>query len=165
MLLLTVLVMASCAVNSGKRTVASSNPQLFDQKLADSLGADQYGMKNYFLVILKTGAKDKEITEKTRRAELFKGHFSNMNDMEKSGKLKLAGPFSTANHLGYRGIFLLDVKSEEEAQAMLQNDPTVKAGIFEADILPWYGSAAIPMHLDYHKKNCEGKSLKILDFF
>lgn len=25
----------------------------FDQKLADSLGADQYGMKTYFLVILK----------------------------------------------------------------------------------------------------------------
>ena len=124
----------------------------FDQKLADSLGADKYGMKSYFLVILKTGPKDKEITDKNQRAELFKGHFSNMQVMKQSGKLKLAGPFSTTNHLGYRGIFLLDVKTEDEAKALLINDPTIKAGIFDVEILPWYGSAAIPMHLDYHKK-------------
>lgn len=75
-----------------------------------------------------------------------------MQTMEKSGKLKLAGPFSTNNHLGYRGIFLLDVKTEDEAKALLVNDPTVKAEIFDVEILPWYGSAAIPVHLDYHKK-------------
>lgn len=38
----------------------------FDQKLADSLGADQYGMKNYFLVILKTGENDSKITDKAK---------------------------------------------------------------------------------------------------
>ena len=104
------------------------------------------------LVILKTGPKDKEITEKEKRNELFKGHFSNMEAMEKAGKLKLAGPFATKNTLQYRGIFLLDVKTEDEAKSLLENDPTVKNGIFEYEILPWYGSAAIPMHLKYHKK-------------
>ena len=137
---------------SGKSSAETTTQNGFSQKLADSLGADKYGMKSYFLVILKTGAKDKEITDKEQRAELFKGHFSNMQEMEKSGKLKMAGPFSTANHLGYRGIFLLDVKTEDEAKAFLQNDPTIKTGIFDVEILPWYGSAAIPMHLDYHKK-------------
>ena len=124
----------------------------FDQKLADSLGADERGMKSYMLIILKTGPKDKEITDKAQRAELFKGHFSNMSDMEKAGKLKIAGPFSTKNELGYRGIFLLDTKTEEEARELIQKDPTIKAGIFDVEILPWYGSAAIPMHLKYHKK-------------
>ncbi|TXF76250.1 YciI family protein [Chryseobacterium sp.] len=124
----------------------------YNQKLADSLNADERGMKNYMLIILKTGPKDAEITNKTQRAELFKGHFSNMTEMEKSGKLKLAGPFATKNTLGYRGIFLLDVKTEAEARALLQNDPTVKIGIFQVEILPWYGSAAIPMHLKYHKQ-------------
>ena len=129
-----------------------SKTEIFDQKLADSLGADKLGMKNYMLVILKTGLNDSKITDKEARAELFKGHFSNMNAMEKAGKLKLAGPFATKNSLGYRGIFLLDVKTEEEAKTLLQGDPTIKQGVFEVEILPWYGSAAIPMHLEYHKK-------------
>ncbi len=130
----------------------SSQNKEFNQKLADSLGADQYGMKNYMLIFLKTGPKDKKISDKEKRAELFKGHFANMQEMEKSGKLKLAGPFASKNSLEYRGIFLLDVKTEEEAKALLQNDPTIKAEIFSVEILPWYGSAAIPMHLKYHKK-------------
>ena len=124
----------------------------YDKKLADSLGADERGMKSYMLVILKTGPKDKEITDKAQRAELFKGHFSNMTEMEKAGKLKMAGPFATKNTLGYRGIFLLDTKTEEEARALIQKDPTIKAGIFYVEILPWYGSAAIPMYLKYHNK-------------
>ena len=131
---------------------ANAQNSAFDQKLADSLGADQRGMKTYLLVILKTGPKDKEISDKKQRDELFKGHFSNMSEMAKAGKLKLAGPFATKNELGYRGIFLLDVKDEEEAKALLQNDPTIKTGVFEVEFLPWFGSAAIPMHLKYHEK-------------
>jgi len=122
----------------------------FNQKLADSLGADERGMKNYMLVILRTGPKDDVISDKKEREKLFEGHFSNMMAMEKSGKLKLAGPFATKNTLNYRGIFLLDVPTETEAAALLQNDPTIKNGIFTVEILPWYGSAAIPMHLKYH---------------
>lgn len=167
-LIFTALIMSSCYIQQkgepgqpgqpgqpgtpNKQTVENPKATVFNQKLADSLGADKCGMKNYFLVILKTGSKDKEIIDKAQRGELFKGHFSNMTDMENSGKLKLAGPFSTANHLGYRGVFLLDVKTEEEAKALLQNDPTINAGIFDVEILPFYGSAAIPMHLKYHKK-------------
>ncbi len=124
----------------------------FNQKLADSLGADAYGMKNYMLVILKTGPQDQIITDKVQRQKLFEGHFSNMNEMEKLGKLKMAGPFATNNSLSYRGIFILDVASEEEAKTLLNKDPTIKNGIFEVIILPWYGSAALPMHLPYHKK-------------
>ena len=130
---------------------AQSDAKIFNKKLADSLNADQRGMKTHMLVILKTGPKDKEITDKEKRSELFKGHFSNMEAMEKAVKLKLAGPFATKNSLQYRGIFLLDVKTEDEAKTLLQNDPTIKNGILECEILPWYGSAAIPMHLKYHK--------------
>ena len=108
-------------------------------------------MKTYMLVILKTGPKDAEITDKTQRSELFKEHFSNMEAMEKAGKLKLAGPFATKNNLQYRGIFLIDAKTEEEVKTLLQGDPTIKNGIFDVEILPWYGSAAKPMHLKYHK--------------
>ena len=149
------LFLFSCAVQPKEQEAKSLQPVtpiIFDQKLADSLGADERGMKNYMLVILKTGPNDSKITDKSERAELFKGHFSNMTAMEKAGKLKMAGPFATKNSLGYRGIFLLDVKTEDEANKLLQNDPTIKSGVFDVEILPWYGSAAIPMHLKYHQK-------------
>ena len=152
--LLSILILSVFTVSCSaqKKALEPVSANKFDQKLADSLGADQRGMKNYMLVILKTGPKDALIADKNERAELFKGHFSNMTEMEKSGKLKMAGPFATKNELGYRGIFLLDVKTAEEAQTLLQNDPTIKNGIFEVEILPWYGSAALPMHLKYHKQ-------------
>ena len=149
------LYLFSCAVKPKEKEakpILNEMSSNFDQKLADSLGADERGMKNYMLVILKTGPNDAKITDKTERAELFKGHFSNMTAMEKAGKLKMAGPFATKNSLGYRGIFLLAVKTEDEANKLLQNDPTIKSGVFEVEILPWYGSAALPMHLKYHKK-------------
>lgn len=152
-LCILIAILSSCAVKSVKGESMSGKSEMkFDQKLADSLGADARGMRTYMLVILKTGPQDAVITDKKQREELFKGHFSNMGEMEKSGKLKMAGPFATKNSLGYRGIFLLDVKTEAEAKEILQNDPTVKAGIFNFEILPWYGSAALPMHLQYHKK-------------
>lgn len=132
-------------------TQAPTAAKTLNKKLTDSLGADERGMKNYMLVILKTGPKDAEITDKEKRAEHFKGHFANMEAMEKAGTLKLAGPFATKNSLQYRGTFLLDVKTEDEARSLLQGDPTIKSGIFDVEILPWYGSAAIPMHLKYHK--------------
>jgi len=150
---LLILSVFAISCNAQKKTLknTASQPE-FSQKLADSLGADQRGMKNYMLVILKTGPKDAVITDKKEREELFKGHFSNMTEMEKMGILKMAGPFATKNDLGYRGIFLLDVKTDEEAKTILGNDPTIKSGVFTVEILPWYGSAAIPMHLKFHKQ-------------
>ena len=41
------------------------NPN-FDAELAKKLGADQYGMKNYVLVILKTGPNDANFKGKER---------------------------------------------------------------------------------------------------
>ena len=150
-LIVLCLIWFACGLQAQENSLKSAEAN-FDKKLADSLGADERGMKNYMLVILKTGPRDSVITDKKQREELFKGHFSNMDEMEKSGKLKMAGPFATKNNLGYRGIFLLDVKTEAEAKSLLEKDPTVKNGIFEVEILPFYGSAAIPMHLKFHKK-------------
>ena len=160
LIIVSVLSLTSCITtkgNDGKPgkpgSNAISNTQstsaLYNQKLADSLGADERGMKTYMLVILKTGPKDAIITDSKERETLFKGHFSNMESMQKSGKLKIAGPFATKNNLNYRGIFLLDVTTEEEAKKLVQNDPTIKTGIFEVEILPWYGSAAIPLYLKH----------------
>lgn len=135
---------------SGLLFAAAQNPSHeYDSILAGQLGADDYGMKTYVLVILKTGPAD--ILDKELRDSLFKGHFSNMDRLAAEKKLILAGPM-TQNEQGYRGLFLFDVSTTEEAEQFLKGDPTVVAGIFDTELFRWYGSAALPVYLETAKK-------------
>lgn len=121
----------------------------YDSTLAKSLGADDYGMKSYILVILKTGTNRLEAGHK--RDSLFKGHMNNINRLAEDGKMVIAGPFES-NEKSYRGIFILNVKTKEEAEELLKSDPTIKEKIFETELYGWYGSAAISEYLNAHKK-------------
>ncbi len=116
-------------------------PAVYDAALAEELGADEYGMRSYIFVTLRTGPADAQITDKEKRAELFAGHFSNMGAMAKAGKLVLAGPVSGENN--ERGIFIFNAATIAEVETLLQGDPTVAAGIFTADYMTYYGSAAL----------------------
>ena len=125
----------------------SSNPH-YNKTLADSLGGDEYGMKMYVLVILKTGTAtlDKKVTD-----SLFSGHMANIGRLATEGKLVVAGPLKK-NEKNYRGIFIFNVKTLEEAKELLVTDPAVKAKVLDAELFQWYGSAALPMYLPYHSK-------------
>jgi len=125
-----------------------SNPQ-YDAELAKTLGADAYGMKSYVLAILRSGPNKTQ--DKSLRDSLFAGHFRNINRLADLGKLVVAGPFET-NANSYRGIFILDVTTFEEANLLLKDDPTIREKIFEVDLYNWYGSAALPEYLKVHKK-------------
>ncbi len=94
-------------------------------------------IKQFWLVILKTGPKDKEITDSTERNKIFAGHFSNMKRLHEEGILKAAGPFGK-NDFTWRGLFVLDCKTKEEAENYVKTDPAVAAGVFVVDILPWF---------------------------
>lgn len=124
------------------------NPD-YDSTLAKQLNADDYGMKSYILVILKTGSNN--VQDKQLRDSLFAGHFANMSAMVEAGKLVVAGPIDK-NENNYRGIFILNVTSFEDAQLLLQNDPTIHEKVLEAELYEWYGSAALPVYLDTHDK-------------
>ena len=124
------------------------NP-LFDKSLADSLGSDENGMKSYVFVILKTGSA--KIEDKAERALLFKGHMENINRLAKEGLLVVAGPFGK-NDVQYRGLFILNVKTVEEAKVLCDTDPAVKAGIFGVVLMPWYGSAALGEYIKISEK-------------
>lgn len=125
------------------------NKPQYDSLLAVQLGADERGMKTYVLVILKTGPSD--IQDKHLRDSLFAGHFANMDRLAAEKKLIAAGPMSS-NDRQYRGLFLYDVRTFDEAQEFLKGDPTVTSGIFEAELYLWYGSAALPVYLETAEK-------------
>lgn len=117
----------------------TTNP-VYDETLAKKLGADDYGMKNYVFVILKTG--ENKATDKEELNKLFRGHMENIQRLVDEGKLVVAGPFGE-NDKTWRGLFILNVKTVEEAKELVQTDPAIKAGIFAVDLVPWYGSAAL----------------------
>ena len=94
-------------------------------------------IKQFWLVVLKTGPMDKEITDTVRRKEIFAGHFSNMERLYNEGILKAAGPFGK-NDFTWRGLFILDCKTKEEAENYVKTDPAVAAGVFITDIVPWF---------------------------
>ncbi len=128
---------------------AQSNNPNYDKLLADSLGADEYGMKSYVLVILKTGTK--EIESKEIRDSVFRGHLTNIGRLAKLGKLVVAGPLRK-NERAYRGIFIFNVKTIEEANDLLSTDPAIKEKLLDAELFQWYGSAALPVYLQVHEK-------------
>ena len=121
----------------------------YDEALAKKLGADNYGMKMYVLVILKTGLNT--TATKAQTDSLFKGHMANIEKLAKENKLIVAGPLAK-NEKQYRGIFILNTKSLEEAKNWLTTDPAVSAKLLDAEIFNWYGSAALPEYLPYHDK-------------
>ncbi|MFV0304538.1 MAG: YciI family protein [Moheibacter sp.] len=121
----------------------------FDKALADSLQADVYGMKSYVFVVLKTGKI--MIDDKDKVNELFRGHLDNIKRLAKENKLVVAGPFGE-NENQYRGLFILNVKTIEEAQKLVETDPAINSGLLDVDFYEWYGSAALPMYLETVEK-------------
>jgi uncharacterized protein len=128
----------------------------FDPELAKKLGADERGMRTYVLCILKTGPKDGEIQGDARK-EIFAGHFANINRLADEGKLVVAGPFGK-NDKTYRGLYIFNVATVEEAEKLVVLDPAVKAGVFVYDLTPWYGSAAMMVVNETHKQIEKPKS-------
>lgn len=128
-------------------TVANPN---YDKILSEKLGGDDYGMKSYFFVILKTGTN--KTTDKALINESFRGHLDNINKLVKEEKLVVAGPLGK-NENNYRGIFILNnIKSIEEAKELLQADLAIKNGLLDYEIFTWYGSAALPEYLPFSDK-------------
>jgi len=121
----------------------------YDSTLAKSLGADEYGMKSYVLAILKTGTY--QTTDKAILDSLFRGHMDNINRLAETGQLIVAGPLGK-NDKQYRGIFILNTTSTEEAAKMLDNDTAISSKLLEVEYFPWYGSAALPAYLPVHKR-------------
>ena len=126
----------------------SQNPN-YDSTLAKKLGGDDFGMKKYYLVILKTG--ENQVKDKAYRDSCFKSHFANMNTMLAAGKLIVSGPI-TSNNKGYRGIFVISAANIAEVNSLLSGDASISAKIFEPEILEWYSSAALPLYLEQTDK-------------
>jgi uncharacterized protein YciI len=123
-------------------------PPGYDEALAQSVGADEYGMRRYVLVILKTGPN--RVPDGPERDEMFRGHFANMQRLSDEGKLALAGPLDGVD--GWRGLFVMAVPDIEEAKTLVATDPVIIKGEMVAEYHKYYGSAALMTVAETHKR-------------
>jgi uncharacterized protein YciI len=72
---------------------------------------------------------------------LMQQHFAYWTEQFKTGKVLLLGPVMDPK--GAFGVFVLEMSSEAEARAMVEGDPTIKAGMNHYDIAP--------MHVAMHR--------------
>lgn len=128
---------------------ADAQNTMYDSVMAKKAGADDYGMKSYVLAFLKTG--DGKITDKNKINTLLMDHLKNIGKLAAEGKLVLAGPITGENR-GLEGIFVFNVRTVAEAEALGQSDPAVKAGLFSIEYHPWYATAALMEIPEMHKQ-------------
>ena len=120
-----------------------------DAALAQRVGADARDMRQYVLVVLKTGPT--RMPDGEARKAMFAGHFANMERLSKAGKLVLAGPFDD-DPAGWRGLFVFAVDDIEEARRLTATDPVIASGEMVAEYHRWYGSAATMLIPELHAK-------------
>jgi uncharacterized protein YciI len=109
-------------------------------KAQDQSHGKSIEMTTYYVGFLYRGPKwtPGETPELQRLQE---EHLANIRRLADSGKLLLAGPFTDGGDL--RGMFVFKVDSMEEAKALADGDPAVKAGRLRVELHPWYSARGI----------------------
>lgn len=146
------VLVAACALamtgNLHAQATTGSAKPAYDADLARSVAADDHGMRKYVLVILKSGPTP--VPPGKERDDMFKGHFANINRLAAEGKLAVAGPLDGVD--GRRGLFILAVPEIEEARQLVATDPVVAKGEMVAEYHKYYGSAALMLVNEQHRK-------------
>ena len=91
--------------------------------------------KKQFVIVLRLNPKyqdDKNWTEADNQA--VGRHFAKLQQMQKDGKLILAGRTLVKESMG---VVILEVETEAEARKIMEEDDAVKAGIMAAEVLPF----------------------------
>ena len=145
---LLALALVACSEEKQPVKAVKSTPKdVYDEKLAQELGADDYGMHPYVMAFLKSGPnRDQDSVEVIR---LQRAHMDNIQRLAKLRKLVVAGPF--LDDTDVRGIYIFDVKTVEEAEELTKTDPAIQAGRLTMELHPWYGSAALVKTAEIHK--------------
>jgi uncharacterized protein YciI len=135
-------------INSKSNVENLDAPIKYDSVLASEFEADDYGMKPYVIAFLKEGA-NRDVDSLTAQ-EIFMAHMKNINRMTENGDLVLAGPFLGKDDL--RGLYIFNVKTIEEAEALTNTDPAIQSGYLVMELREWHGSAGLMGLNELHAK-------------
>lgn len=141
---LKIIALFAVTLLTGMVVGQTANPKYNEEK-AKLYEADAYGMKSYYFIVLKSG--ETISTDKAYIDSCFRGHMANIGRLVKEGKIIVAGPFGK-NDDDFRGLFILNVSTLEEAESLMKTDPAIAEGLLKPLYYPWYGSAALPAYLE-----------------
>jgi uncharacterized protein len=89
----------------------------------------------FTVVLLLTPPDPPELEDEAGDA-LQDAHLHHLATLHETGKLVAAGPLPGEPGRRFRGLSLL-VTGADEARALAEQDPAVRAGQFELEVLPW----------------------------
>src|SRR5262245_39404243 len=95
--------------------------------------AEEPKLVTYYLGLLYKGSVRTQSPDEVQKIQA--AHLGHLESLYKQGVLLIAGPMGDDGDL--RGIVVLKVKSLEEAQAIINEDPAVKAGRLRVELHPW----------------------------
>ena len=104
------------------------------------VGPGGYEMTTYYVGFLYRGANWTP-GETPEAKKLQEAHMANIQKIAEAGKLVIAGPFTDDGDL--RGLYVFRVASAEEAKALVESDPAVKAGRLRFELHPWFAARNI----------------------
>jgi uncharacterized protein YciI len=103
--------------------------------LAQQKEGPKLKMIQFHMALLKKGPKW-DATKTQERNQILQQHFANVMSMLDSGRAVIAGPLGDDTDLA--GIFILRASTAAEAKTWVDADPAVKAGLFAAEMHPWW---------------------------
>lgn len=140
LILVLALLTLPAAVHSQELPEATSADPASTQKVAPT------EFDTYQLVLLVRPEERRELPA-DRVQEIQAGHLAHLGEMARLGHLVAAGPFGNQDDERYRGLALYRVGGVEEARRLAEQDPAVKAGRLEVEVMTWYtdkGAVAFP---------------------
>jgi uncharacterized protein YciI len=121
------------AVKAGRLSAEVHGPWLIDPgEIHDP--ADPPGFEQYTLVLTKKGEKWNPNTPEFR--DVITQHRAVVQQMIDHGTVAIAGPFAFSDQGELQGVIIFRVGAERTAK-LLQEYPTIKAGLLKTEIHPW----------------------------
>ena len=113
----------------------------------------QAGPTTYaFGLLTRGGAWTPQVTPETTRIQA--AHMANIRRLAERGKLVAAGPMGDDGTL--RGLFVFKTETLDEARALGDTDPAVRAGRLALELHPWRAPEGIGAGYDLEKSKQEG---------
>jgi uncharacterized protein YciI len=100
---------------------------------------DDYSMRQFVFAFLNVGPKPVGTPEAD--AAIMDDHLANLWSMRQAGTMVAGGP--AVGSQTRAGVVILAVDSLEKAKALLEQDPTVKAGRTAIELFSWFAADGI----------------------
>ena len=103
--------------------------------MAQQAAEPQHKLVEFHMALFKRGPQFSS-TETPQSKEIHAQHFAYFSSLVESGKAVIGGPFRDDGDI--LGLYVLKTKTADEARALAEADPAVKAGQFSIEMHPWW---------------------------